>query len=161
MAIQEKAAKTQAEIWLERARIAREQRKTAPPVDVRGFATVQQKVLIKKFAEPHGGQDAKDGFHFMFGDRKLGDNYADKGYEPVMLNGNQVHFEGDPLWKIPTELHEQDKQADVARSDFLLKQRVADDAKQGSHKAHAALVDEEYERKTVSAAELGGIPAGG
>ena len=61
----ERAAKTQTEIWAERAKIAREQRLSAPAVDVRGFATVQQKVLIKKFAEPHGGQNAPKGFHFM------------------------------------------------------------------------------------------------
>jgi hypothetical protein len=155
----DETAKTQAEIWAARAKVARELRKTAPPIDVRGFATVQQKVLIKKFADPHGGQDAPKGFHFMFGDRKLGDSYADKGYEPVMHGGNQVHFEGDPMWMIPTELHSQDKQAVVARSEFLLRQRVQDDAKMA--KANAASMGEEYERKTVSAAELAETQASG
>jgi hypothetical protein len=151
--------KTQAEIWIEKAKFARQQRKSAPPIDVRGFAMIPQKSMIEKYAKETGGQNAPKGFHFMFGDRKLGDNYADQGYEPVLENGKHVHVEGDPLWKIPTSLYQADLSGVKARSDFLLKARVKEDA--AAVKASGTTGNEEYERKTVSAEELAMVPAGG
>ena len=152
-------AQLQAEIWLEKAKFAQKQRKSAPAIDVRGFAPIAQKVMFEKYARETGGQDAPKGFHFMFGDRTLGDNYADQGYEPVMENGRHVNVQGDPLWKIPTSMYQSDLATAKSRSDFLLKARVKDDAAAAS--AGGAAGSETYERKVVSAEELATIPAGG
>ena len=120
---------------------------------------IPQKAMIEKYAKETGGQNAPKGFHFMFGDRKLGDNYADLGSEPVLENGKHVNVEGDPLWKIPTALYQADLASVKARSDFLLKARVKEDA--DAVKATGTTGTEEYERKTVSAEELAMVPAGG
>lgn len=101
----------------ERARAAQQQaralRKEAPGVMLQDpMHRIPQKDLFKKYAERDGfkGQDDPAGFHYMFGDRNMTDQYPDLGYEPVLEKGTggtvkQVTWGGDPMWKIPTDLH--------------------------------------------------------
>ena len=104
--------------YADRARRARENRKLAPQVSVSGAMTVPQKEIIARFARDEGGQDGK--FHYFFGDKDLSDRYADNGAEPVFHQGDHYNYLGDPMWKIPTDLHKQDLDAVVARSNTLL-----------------------------------------
>jgi hypothetical protein len=126
---------------------------------VKGFAPIMQNVTIERLARPYGGQNAPDGWHFAPLDRNKGDDYAYQGYEPVMEHGAHANNEGDPYWKIPTWLYLKNLAAVKARSDFLLKSRVKNDAAAAS--AGGAAGNETYERKVVSAEELATIPAGG
>ena len=102
----------------ERAKIAqkqaRELRKQAPDISLKSVKmSIPQKDLMAQYAKADGtqGPDAKGGFHYMFGDRDLSDQYPDMGYEPVIERGlggtvKQVTWQGDPMWKIPTDVYQ-------------------------------------------------------
>ena len=108
----------------ERAQLqARELRATAPDVALgRAKQTIPQKTLIAKYAKRDGfaGQDAPDGMHYTFLDRDLTDQYPDEGYVPVLERGlggtvKQVTWQGDPMWKIPTDIYKARLEDNAAR----------------------------------------------
>jgi len=107
--------------YIARAKKAREQRKLAPMTVTSSVLEIPQKEIIGRFAKPTGGQDAR--FHYMFGDREKSDTYADRGYEPVLHQGEHYVHDGDPLWRLPMDLYRQDTDAVVARSNRVLKTR--------------------------------------
>ena len=113
-----------------RAKRAQEQRKAAPPINVHGHAEVELKALINHYAEPYGGQDAENGYHFMCGNRKLTDRYPDQGYEPEYDRGVHVNNNGDPMYKMPTWMYKQNLEIDRKRSDALLLKRLKSGKKQ-------------------------------
>jgi hypothetical protein len=120
---QQKTAESAVAEMVARAKRAQDLRKTAPPITASGDVTVQQKVLINKYAASSGGQDNKDGYHFWFGNRKLLQHNIDQGNEPVIdpITGEHVHYEGDPMLKCPTWMHRQNLNVAVAKSAMMLK----------------------------------------
>jgi len=123
----------------ERAKSAREMRRSAPEVDVNGFVTIPQKDIINRVAKDSGGQDGE--WHFTFQDRKDSERLVDRGYEPATEHGKWVDFEGDPLWKIPTGDFERSLRENKARSDAMLSAKWKADAKATGEKATAQTVN--------------------
>ena len=108
----------QANDWLERAKAAQAQRRSISDISVRAKITIPQKELIAKHAPECVGADAT--YHPLFGDRNLSETYVDEGYEPVMFQGKQVQYGGDPLWKLPMDLHKQNVDVNAIRSATML-----------------------------------------
>ena len=108
--------------YVERAKLAREQRKMAPLTNVKGDISIPQKDLIAQMKK----QDAERGedWHYFFGDSRLSDRYADAGNEPAIQRGEQVKYWGDPLWRCPRDMHEQHMKEDAAKSTALFQRRV-------------------------------------
>jgi len=124
-----------------RAKAAREMRRAAPAVTVAGFVTIPQKDIINRVARGTGGQDGE--WHWTFQDRNDGDKLTDLGYEPGIDpdTGKWVNYQGDPLWKIPTQDFEQSQKENKARSDAML----------GGHmKADAASTGETVKAQTIN-----------
>jgi len=97
--------------WTLKAQIAQKRRREVPLTTLDGDEAIPQKEAIKRFAAPHGGQDAEDGFHFGFMDWDLMDSYADKGYEPQLDDEGRIFKMGkDPLMKIPTDLYAEEQE---------------------------------------------------
>ena len=107
--------------YIERAKIAREQRRAAPMTGLDGKIKIPQKEAIARFSKDTGGQNGE--FHWMFGDREMSSYYADQGYEPVLDQGRHFSIAGDPMWKIPTDLHQSQLEAIAAESNRILKAR--------------------------------------
>lgn len=111
----------QVDDYIRRAKIAREQRAAAPMTGDTGRIRIRQKEAFERFSKDSGGQDGE--FHFMFGDRELSDFYADHGYEPVLFQGRHHQIDGDPMWKIPTEMFDEDIAQVEAQSNRILQSK--------------------------------------
>lgn len=137
--------------YLERAQRARKQRKLAPNTKVSGDIAIPQKDIIEQMKK----QDAERGedWHYFFGDRKLSDRYADRGNEPAMQRGQQVSWDGDPLWRCPKEMHEEDLKRDAELSKSLLRRRSIQE-KEGSKSNKASAGESRYKVSDVKLAEL-------
>jgi hypothetical protein len=103
--------------YMARAKVARELRKAAPVTSLKGAIRIPQKEAIARFSKDSGGQDGT--FHWMFGDREKSDFYADHGYEPVLHQGMHYHIDGDPMWKIPADIHQEDLDSIAAQSNRI------------------------------------------
>jgi hypothetical protein len=141
---------TDASLYIERAEAARKSRKAAPAVDVRGMVTIPQKDIIRRLAEKEGGVDAQ--MHRIFVGRDQVGQYADKGYAPVMRDGELVTFQSDVLVEIPPEFHKASLAEAKALSDAMLGERVKSDAKQSRTKVSTG---DEVTVQEVSASSLG------
>lgn len=111
-----------------RAVAAREMRRSAPAVNVKGFLTIPQKDIINRVARDSGGQDGE--WRWTFQDARDNDKLIDLGYEPGIDpdTGKWVNFQGDPLWKIPMQDAEQMLVENKARSDAMLGAKMKADA---------------------------------
>ena len=138
--------------YLKLAENAQRQRRAAPPVDVNTALTIPQKDLIRQFApecveEVHyerlGGSkvkrvvDKQATHHPFFGSKDESEKYALQGYEPVLFQGKQVHYEKDRLWRLPMDLHRKNEDLNAKIS----KARLAE-AKESS-KGKNPIVSEE------------------
>lgn len=138
-------------VYVARAEAARKARKAAPAVDVRGFLTVPQKDIIRRLAEKEGGVDKV--MHRIFIGRDQVGQYADKGYAPVVRDGDVVTYLGDVLVEIPPELHRKSLDEAKALSDALLGERVRGDASEA--KASRVSTGERMSVTSVNAESLG------
>lgn len=111
-----------------RALSAREMRRSAPAVNVRGRITIPQKEIINRVARKEGGQDGE--FHYTFQDKRDNDMNIDRGYEPAIDpdTGKWVQYQGDPLFKIPTKDFEQTQAENSAISKAMLGEKMKADA---------------------------------
>jgi len=106
---------------------------------------VRQKQLIAAHASIDGfdGQDADGGFHYMFGDRDLSNEYPDQGYVPCMDRGTngtrkQEACQGDPMWKIPTDLYELALSDRANKAKAIAEQRAIEDTKAANKTGYAS-----------------------
>jgi hypothetical protein len=124
-----------------RAQAAREMRRAAPEATATGLVTVPQKDIINRVSRDTGGQDGD--WHWTFQDRRDEDRLIDLGYEPGIdpQTGKWVHYQGDPLWKLPTQDHEQMLKENSARSQAMLGTKMKADAAQTGEKVTAQRVN--------------------
>ena len=114
---------------------ARELRATAPDVAMgRPKSNIPQRKLEAKYARMDGfkGNDDPAGMHYMFGDRDLTEQYPDEGYVPVLEKGvggtvKQVTWQGDPMWKIPTDIYTARLEDNAARGKRMGQENAAAD----------------------------------
>lgn len=105
---------SEAQVYLERAKRARELQKKAPVTLVGGVEPVRQKVIIKKLEEAYKKKGLD--FHFMAAGKADSNSLADKGYEPGILDGEWMEYEGDKYWGIPKEMYNQRMESNANRS---------------------------------------------
>lgn len=137
---------------------SRAMRKEAPSVGVKGVRmTIPQKDLIDKYAKIDGtkGQDSNGGDHYMFGDRDLTDQYPDQGYEPVLDRGaggtmKQVSWQGDPMWKIPSDLYKAQLEENAKRALHISR---SESEAQTANTNRSGVMNEEVQTAATDSAE--------
>ena len=142
--------------YLERAAAAQKRRRDAPRTGVIGTIEIPQKSAIERFSRDTGGQDGE--FHLWFGDRKKADADADRGNEPVMHQGKQYEIDGDPMWRMPIDLHNADMAQNVAQSASMLRSRRLERTS-GSPDSSDAVTIKDGTGHTILETSSDGVPA--
>lgn len=155
-AIKRAGTETDLDTYVSRAEAARKARRAAPAVDVRGAVTVPQKDIIRRLAASEGGVDKV--MHRLFIDRGQLGQYADRGYSPVVRDGEVVSYQSDIVVEIPVDLFNKTMEENKAISDAMLGERVRDDAT--AAKASKVSTGERLTVQSVKADSLG-LAAGG
>ena len=107
--------------YIARAERARKRRADAPDVWGSGGSRIEQKEMIERYSRDFGGPNGERHYTFLDADHNRAN--AEKGYMPVVDNGDHVHCQGDPMWWIPTEDHIADLENIRRDSERLLRGR--------------------------------------
>jgi hypothetical protein len=113
--------------YIETAKKVQAQRLRAPLTGVNTRYASSRKNTIHRLSSDSGGQDGT--FHWFWGHSKKSIEYVNQGYEPVTENGEHVHDQGSPLWKIPTEFFHAERDAAVERDRQQLRVKTRQDTK--------------------------------
>jgi hypothetical protein len=120
------AAQLEAKELYEISQKALEIRKESPELYIGGQGSDVRKELVRRYAPeciPPAYNPKKDkvrgsaDWQEFFGDKKESRLYAHRGYEPVLNeHREQVTHDGDPLWRIPTDVSRKSKRVAEKRS---------------------------------------------
>ena len=106
-----------------RATKAQAQRKAAP-ISGEGEIRIVPKEIINRAAKEQGGNDAKDGQHFLFVPEKDLKAYAYKGYQVQAEDGGMVRNDTDVLVACPTWMYEKELTQNSAISNRMTSSAV-------------------------------------
>ena len=125
------AAQIEAEELFAISQKALEIRKESPELFVGGQGKDVRKELVRRYApecvppafNPKTDKVRRDAeFHEFFGDKDDSRLYAHRGYEPVLNeHKEQVTHEGDPLWRLPTDVWKKTREVSEKKSKSRLK----------------------------------------
>jgi len=113
---------------IQRAEAMASARLKAPDITVSSFEKSREKEIVATFAPECVGKNAQ--FHGFWGDPKEHRRYIDKGYIPVVHDGEHVAYEGMLLYKLPMELHNRDMKLNAMVSKRMLGERLEADQKE-------------------------------
>ena len=134
------------------AAAARTQREKAPMTGVKGDLRIPQKDIIARFLGEQGGKNNVAGeWHFLFIPSAKLKQYASRGYEPVIENGEMVVYQSDVLMKIPTKFYTEELAATKADSDRVTRNKVLKTTKTaiGTEQASAVHTGPDADREAL------------
>ena len=113
---------------IELARIAQARlRDQAPETMIAESLQIPQKKLISQFCPEAVGPNATH--HAWFGDSVQYKQNLHDGNEPVYDRGQKILYGGDPMLKIPIDIHKKRMQASADRGNKILSKDWVKDAK--------------------------------
>jgi len=148
MANTSKSTQSETNDLLERAKAAQARRRKIVDVSAEAKITLPLRETLKLHAPECFGQNAE--YHGYWGHAKDMDKLIDRGYEPVMFNGQQVTHEAMLAFKLPMDLYKQTLQVRKARSDNMLgearmESKEVTEANQTARKSGTRLATEDFQ----------------
>jgi len=138
---------------LNRAKAAQARRRAIVDVGAEAKITLPLRETLRLHAPECFGDNATH--HGYWGHAKDMDKLLDRGYEPIIVKGQQVTHEGMLAFRLPSDLYRQTMKIRKARSDNMLGEAKAvskevQEANKTARQAGTSLADEDFKLTTVT-----------